>query len=135
MFPPPPPNQSCGDLTHDHGSGGTSAVPYPSIQSPLGVTRLDVCCSLTQPLGAKSCGWPLGQEDGKVAGQSQSSGRTHQQPRVRAARAAAPAVVWEQRLCLETPDSQLCGEELSLCVQLMKITLILLGGARGRTRN
>lgn len=71
-------------------------------------------------------GWLFGKEDAEVDGQSWSWSGAHRQPRGRAAHAAAPAAVWEQRPCLETQDFQLCGEELSLCVQLTKITPFLL---------
>lgn len=71
-------------------------------------------------------GWPFGEEDGKMDGQSRSQSGPHRHPRGRTAHTAAPAAAREQRPCLETQDFQLCGEELSLCVQLTKITPFLL---------
>jgi len=55
--------------------------------------------------------WPSGKEDGGVDGQSWSRSRACLQPQGRAAHAAASAVVWDWHPCLETQDSQLCGEE------------------------
>lgn len=120
-FSPPPANQSCAHFTLGHrGGGGSSAVKS--------------CCASPGQMAtglSPSPGWSLSGEGGRVDRQSWSQSRDHQQLWDRAASAAAPAAGWEWHPCLETQDFQICGEELSLRVQLVKITPFLLSYWKG----